>query len=284
MFIFRLSVLQGIADGFLSTYTAGMIKLLQQIARKAGKMAMQGHGALRSGDVFFKSEADLVTSYDRKLEEYISGRLQKKFPDIAFLGEESAGDAEENGEWRRGDVFILDPIDGTTNFVHGLPHFAVSLAYLRDAVSQAGVVYAPALGKMYSAVRGGGAFVNGKPIRVSSTDSLQASLAVTGFINMRQRIQPDNVETFRRVGHQVRSVLRLGSAALDLCHIAEGSIDFFWETGLHIWDIAAGVLLVEEAGGILTDMHGNDRYMDGSQGILAAAPAVHAVALAEVKL
>mgnify|MGYP001608829674 CR=1 FL=1 len=256
---------------------------MQEIVRQAGELALQYHGSLNESDVDYKSEADLVTKADREIENYIFSELSKIAPGVDYLGEESFAqlddEAESETDLLAGKVFILDPIDGTTNFVHGVPFFCISLAYYENSKAELAVVYAPALKYMYTARRGYGAFCNGRPIGVSKARELGQCLAVTGFINLRSRIQPDNIAEFSRFGYQVRSVLRLGSAALDLCFVAHGRVDFFWEMGLHVWDIAAGVLIAQEAGGVITDMTGGGEYLVGQQGILAANPCVHQAAL-----
>ncbi|MFW6362918.1 MAG: inositol monophosphatase family protein [Spirochaeta sp.] len=256
-----------------------MITAMENIVRDAGKIAVKYHGGLKKADIHFKSEADLVTIADREVEEYISTRLKDEYPHIRFVGEESASTAE----YRSGEVFVLDPIDGTTNYVHGMPYYGISLAYLKNGRPEAGVVFAPALGSLYSAQLGGGAYLNGAPIEASSTVEPMHCLAVTGFINLRARLQPDNIDTFRQVSYQVRSVLRLGSAALDLCFVADGKIDLFWEHGLNVWDVAAGALIVQEAGGKVTAMDGGSDYLSGSGGILAAGSGIHKTALSIIR-
>lgn len=251
-----------------------MITTMQRIVQEAGAIALQYHGGLKKNDVEFKSEVDLVTKADREIEAYIAGQLKQQFPAVRFVGEESSAEAD----YTQGEVFVLDPIDGTTNFVHGLPYFAISLAYMHDGQVEAGIVYAPVLNAMYAAQRGKGAVLNGQSIQASSADQLVNSIAVTGFINLRNRKKPDNIATFARAAYEVRSVLRLGSAAIDLCFVADGKIDVFWEHGLNVWDVAAGSLIVQEAGGVVTAMDGSTHYLSGQQGILAAGPQLHAAA------
>ncbi|GAB6091456.1 inositol monophosphatase family protein [Spirochaeta dissipatitropha] len=251
-----------------------MIEQLERIVREAGEIALRYHGGLSTSDIEFKSELDLVTRADKEVEAYIAGKLADLYPHVRFVGEESAADAD----FRSAEAFVLDPIDGTTNFVHGLPYFSISLAYLRNGELEAGIVYAPALHSLYSAERGKGAYLNGSAIHCSRCSELSRSLAVTGFVNLRSRKQPDNLATFAHVAPQVRSVLRLGSAAIDLCFVADGKIDFFWEHGLNAWDVAAGALIVQEAGGKVSNIDGGADFLDGSRGILAAGPELHAKA------
>ncbi|WP_041397410.1 inositol monophosphatase family protein [Spirochaeta africana] len=252
---------------------------MEAIVREAGTIALKYHGGLTKTDIDFKSEADLVTRADREVEDFIASQLRAAYPWVHFVGEETAAEMD----YRSGEAFVLDPIDGTTNYVHGLPYFAISLAYLRDGVPQAAVVYAPALDALYSAESGQGALLNNEPIRASQNDDPGHSLAVTGFVNLRSRVQPDNLAAFGHVAYQVRSVLRLGSAAVDLCYVADGKMDFFWEHGLNVWDVAAGALIVQEAGGVVTGMDGGPDYLSGRCGILAGGPNIHGRAVRLLK-
>ena len=193
--------------------------------------------------------SDLVTEADREAEAAIRGYLTERHPDFAFLGEEEG--TSGSGEYR----WIVDPLDGTVNFAHRFPMFAVSVALARGDEVLVGVVLDSAHDELFAAVRGGGAYLNGARIRVSKTEDLRKSLLATGFPYDVDRI-PEAVEYFRRVIALGIPVRRPGAAALDLAYVAAGRIDGFWEMKLNPWDVAAGVLLVQEAGGRITDYQG----------------------------
>lgn len=228
------------------------IESLRTVVREAGEISLQHFGCVRDS-VEFKSAADLVTHVDRAVEDFLRERLAVAFPGVGFLGEESGG------ERPTGRYFVVDPIDGTTSFVHGIPFYSVSVALKEDRSTLAGVVFAPALGDLYCATRGGGAWKNGQRIRVSETDRLINALAATGFACVRQRKTPNNLPLFCHLVERLRGVRRLGSSAVDLCLVAEGTLDFYWEMNIMPWDIAAGVLILREAGGTVTDFEGGDR-------------------------
>jgi len=232
---------------------------LQHLANVAREAAWEAGNYLkpyagRAGKLRTKSApTDLVTKIDRATEELIASVVRRSFPDHAFLGEEQTQEADASAETR----WLVDPIDGTTNFVHGLPWFAVSIAVERRSELVVGVVYDPLREEMFQAVRGGGAVLNGRPIRVSRTKRLAEALLNTGFPHtFRQHPKPllRRFEAFQSITHAVR---RMGSTALSLAGIAAGRIDGFWEEGTHPWDIAAGLLLVREAGGRATDWAGH---------------------------
>lgn len=221
---------------------------------EAGKIAKKYYGKLETNQIENKNPIDLVTVADREIERFISDRLAKAFPGTAFLGEEygSIGDGES--------LFILDPIDGTTNFVRQNPCFAISLAYRLRGKTQIGLVYAPMSDTMWYAVLGEGAFRDKKRIHVSSVDNLIQSLAITGFACIRGGLKPDNVPLFNKVIYRVMAIRRDGSAAIDLCQIAEGKAELFWEMNLNSYDTAAGELILREAGGTITDFQGRDEH------------------------
>ncbi|MCD6497074.1 MAG: inositol monophosphatase [Deltaproteobacteria bacterium] len=198
-----------------------------------------------------KGVVDLVTRFDRESERAIVGFLAERFPDDGVV-------AEEGGPTKRTGtrVWYVDPLDGTTNFVHGLPLFGVSVGLVLDDVPQVGVVQVPALGWTFAARRGGGATWNGRPMRASAVDEMDSALSVTGFPYSR-RSQADRLGRF--VSHfltRAQGLRRLGAAALDLCFVARGWIDVYWESELKPWDLAAGIVICEEAGGAVTDWKG----------------------------
>jgi len=199
---------------------------------------------------------DLVTRVDRDLEESIRTDLAQAFPDVAFYGEEGAYGAL--ADYPR--VFIVDPLDGTTSFVHGHPFYSISIAYREDGTTRLGVVALPAFGETYWAQRGAGAFHDGRRLRVSDTAVLIESLAATGFACVRARLKPDGLPLFNDLIYRIRGIRRCGSAAIDLCYVAEGRYDLYWELHLQPWDTAAGVLMVREAGGRVTDLGGGPEH------------------------
>ena len=181
---------------------------------------------------------------DHACEELVVGALQKERPEDAILAEEGRGDDRDSATWR----WIIDPLDGTVNFAHGYPRFCVSIGVEHDGARTVGVVYDPLLDEEYCAVRGEGASLNGRPLRVSQREHLGDALVATGFAYDIRRSERDNLDHFSRMAKRARAVRRDGSAALDLAYVAAGRFDAYWELGLHPWDVAAGLLLVEEGG------------------------------------
>lgn len=253
---------------------------LNDIVYKALKAARMGrdvlnHYAGRLENVQEKFQAGLVSEADIESEKVIRAELLREFPDFGFLGEESATDKELAQGPSDQPTWILDPLDGTTNYVHGLPVYAVSLGLFYKGQTWVGVVDAPALGDVYVASKGGGAFVNGRPLRVSTRPSLSKALLATGFIS---DIEPNLVEQlriFEKIVRLSRGVRRPGAAALDLCWVARGVFDGYWEKNLKPWDVCAGSLMVQEAGGVVTTYRGNahDPFKDST---VAGNPAVAA--------
>jgi len=228
---------------FLSTAIEAVIK--------AGEIQM---GFIESGfQVSHKGAIDLVTEADIAVETMFRQMIAERFPDHTILAEEFGEDADTRGA---SHCWVFDPIDGTSNYAHGLPIFCSSLALEIEGKGEIGAVYDPTRKELFVAERGGGAFLNGKPIRVSEASTLVESMLVTGFpYDIHSRI-PEIVGLFGEFVGQARAVRRLGSAALDLCYVASGRMDGFWEQDLKPWDIAAGTILVEEAGGRVTDFAG----------------------------
>jgi myo-inositol-1(or 4)-monophosphatase len=199
-----------------------------------------------------KGTIDLVTEVDIAVERMFRAMIAERFPDHQILAEELGGAATAPA----GPCWVFDPIDGTTNFAHGLPIFCASLALEIDGVAEVAAIYDPNRKELFTAERGGGAFLNGKPLRVSSAASLVDAMLVTGFpYDVHSRVE-EIVGLFGAFVGQVRAVRRLGSAAIDLCYVASGRLDGFWESDLKAWDIAGGALIVAEAGGRVTDMSG----------------------------
>ncbi len=227
-------------------------------ATRAGALLRERYG--RRQQVSFKSEIDLVTAVDREAEGLIVAILRDAFPEHGIIAEESPA-TPGRGDHR----WYVDPLDGTTNFAHGFPQFAVSIALERGEDVVLGLVHDPLREETFLATRGGGARLNGAPIGVSDVASLGRSLVASGFpYDVRQRV--DFYDAFwREALRRAQGVRRVGSAALDLCYVACGRFDAFWEWKLHAWDVAAGCLIVEEAGGRVTDLIGGPHRLTGGQ-------------------
>jgi myo-inositol-1(or 4)-monophosphatase len=217
-----------------------------------------------------KGAIDLVTQADIASEKAIIATIQEVFPEHGILAEES-GDSPGNGH----DCWLIDPLDGTTNFAHHLPIFAVSIAYSRDGIVLMGIVFNPANGELFTAVHGQGARLNDTPVHVSNTDIVGDSLLVTGFPYTLRFAAPDKpIARFTRCLTAAQGVRRLGSAALDLCYVACGRFEGFWEENLKPWDTAAGLLIVQEAGGKISDYKDRAFHLNGKQ-ILATNACIH---------
>jgi myo-inositol-1(or 4)-monophosphatase len=215
-----------------------------------------------------KGDFDLVTEADRASEKLIIHRLGEKFPGHGVLAEES-GDHQTSSLYR----WYVDPLDGTTNFAHGYPVYNVTLALEKNGELIAGVVFDPTRNELFTTEKGGGSFLNGRRIRVSKTDKLDASLFSTGFPSRRRHLDV-NIHFYHQLAMASHGVRRGGSAAIDLAYVASGRLDGFWEFGLSPWDMAAGQLLVQEAGGLCTDMLGGGHRLT-SPHILADNARIH---------
>ncbi len=237
---------------------------LLAVARESAAVLMEGFR--RPGEVEFKGPIDLVTRWDRASEDALRAALAQSFPGLLLVAEESAGAVVPDGL-----ALWADPLDGTTNFVHGHPFFAVSIGLAEGSSLLAAAVVAPALGLEWHGARGRGAFRNGIPCRVSATASLDRSLLATGFPYDNATNPLNNFAEFASLTKRSRGVRRCGAAALDLCLTADGTFDGYWERFLKPWDLAAGALLVSEAGGRTSDLDGapadfRDGWMVASNG------------------
>lgn len=239
----------------------------KELAREAG--ALQRARLWQSFKIENKGTIDLVTEVDKTSEALLVGGLQQSFPDHDFL-------AEENDYGSRGasHKWIIDPLDGTTNFAHGFPWFAVSMALEIDGEICAGVIYHPMMDEMFSAVKGGGAELNGRRLQVSQRSPLQNSLLATGFPYDSATHPENNFANFTSFQMRCRGIRRAGAAALDLAYVAAGRLDGFWECKLKPWDVAAGVLLVNEAGGMVT-AHDGTPYSVYNHRIVASNGLLH---------
>jgi myo-inositol-1(or 4)-monophosphatase len=237
-----------------------ILELAVGLAREAGAIQRNRYGTeLR---VRTKSAAiDLVTDVDDACEKLIVESIQSKRPGDAILAEEGGGSDWPEATWR----WIIDPLDGTTNYAHGYPRFCVSIGVEFESERVVAVVYDPLLDELYSAVRGCGATRNGQTICVSKETNLSAALVATGFAYDVRRSVEDNLDHFAKFVKTVRAIRRDGSAALDLCYVAAGRLDGFWELKLHPWDVAAGNLIVSEAGGRVTDLAGGPALRSGRE-------------------
>jgi myo-inositol-1(or 4)-monophosphatase len=235
-----------------------MLAFAREIALKAGKFLLDNMGELSKSDVSYKGHIDLVTRVDRESEALITSAIRERFPDHGILAEEGARqDTSTEFTW------IIDPLDGTTNYVHSFPLYCVSIGVARGNEPVVGVIYAPYTNELFCAESGRGATLNGRPIRVTGTTTLSEGLYCTGFACMRQPEKPDNLGNFIRFLRVCQGVRRGGSAALELAYVAAGRLEGFWELSLSPWDVAAGAVLVREAGGRVTDMQGGDDYLHG---------------------
>src|SRR5579871_5518565 len=232
-----------------------------EIAREAG--ALLANYYERRVPFELKGEFDLVTEADRNSEKLVVERLRSHFPTHSIMAEEGGGH-ESSSEYR----WFVDPLDGTTNFAHSFPMFNVTLGLERAGEVIAGVVYDPIRHEMFTAERGAGAYLNNRRIRVSNVRQLADSLASTGFPS-RKRHQNVNIHFYYQVAMASHGVRRTGSAAIDLACVSCGRLDFFWEFGLKPWDMAAGTLLIQEAGGRISDMKGARHHITGSDHLLA---------------
>lgn len=242
------------------------VNIAVMAARNAGNVILRYLDRSNQLEVTTKSRNDFVTEVDRLAEHEIVKIIRKTYPDHAIL-------AEEGGETKGDDdhLWIIDPLDGTTNFIHGFPHFAVSIALRVKGRLEHAVIYNPVSQELYTASRGYGAVLNDRRLRVSNIKGLEGSLLGTGFPFREPEHLDCYLETFKALHPLAAGIRRAGSAALDLAYVAAGRLDGFWEIGLKPWDMAAGVLLIQEAGGLVGDFAGSHNFMT-SGNIVAGNP------------
>ncbi|HSF31618.1 MAG TPA: inositol monophosphatase family protein [Candidatus Tectomicrobia bacterium] len=250
-----------------------MLDFLIPVVREVGTFLLHSLGHAQS--IQFKGRANLVTEMDRRSEANLIRAIRTQYPEHAILSEEAGALPGSAGqpEW------VLDPLDGTTNYVHGLPYFCIALALRQGPQLQAGMIYAPYVDELYWAERGRGAFMNNQPLHVSTTPVLDDALLTTGFPSDLSRAPDTNIEHFLALMPKTRAIRRMGSASLDLCNVAAGRLDGFWQPTMPVWDVGPGAIIVEEAGGRVTDFAGNSGLYEGS--IAASNGQIHA-ALVEV--
>jgi myo-inositol-1(or 4)-monophosphatase len=233
---------------------SALLNVMTAAARKAGRSLRRDFGEVEHLQVSLKGPANFVTAADRRTEEVLRAELTKARPGYGFLGEE--GGRQDGAD--KSHCWIVDPLDGTTNFLHGIPQFAISIGLEREGVIVAGVIYNPAIEELFTAERGKGAFLNDKRMRVASRRRMAEAVVACGLPHLGR----GDLALFRRefaaVQSQVAGLRRFGAAALDLAWVAAGRFDAFWEHDLSPWDMAAGILMVREAGGFVTDCDGDD--------------------------
>jgi len=245
-----------------------MLNIAVRAARAAGNIIIRQIDQAHDLPASEKSKNDYVTEVDKQAEAVIIDTLLKAYPKHAILAEESGTRGKSDYVW------IIDPLDGTTNFMHGFPHFAVSIALQHKGKLQQAVIYDPFRQELFTSSRGDGAYLNDRRIRVSKRKNLDGALLGTGFPFGESANIDRFIKTCRILMPLTAGIRRAGAATLDLAYIACGRLDGFWEFGLKPWDIAAGALLIEEAGGLVSDIKGGDSYLE-SGNVLTAAPGIH---------
>ncbi len=261
----RLFFLNGLIDGPQLEWADSATKAAMDAGEVLRELYEKPHR------VRYKGAIDLVTEADTASEEVIKKILARRHPDVAIMAEESSSPDQKEME---GPVWIVDPLDGTTNFAHGFPWFCVSIAFYRRGGAEVGVIYCPMQDELFCGIRGVGAWLNGKPISVSTVEALSQSLLATGFPYDVQKDPDQVVKPLRRMLLNAQGIRRAGAAAMDLAYVACGRLDGFWELKLKPWDTAAGQLLVEEAGGRVTDFRGRT-YNPFLKEILASNGRIH---------
>ncbi|MGA0604329.1 inositol monophosphatase family protein [Caulobacter sp. KR2-114] len=260
------------------TTPSALLKVMIDAARKTARGLARDFGEVTELQVSKKGAADFVSAADLKAEQTLFEELSKARPGYGFLGEER-GMIEGTDKTHR---WIVDPLDGTTNFLHAMPHFAINIALEREAEIVAGVTYNPATGDLFWTERGRGAFMNDKRLRVSARQRLDESLIGTGIPFLGHGQHARFLKELHQISQRVAGVRRFGAAALDLAWVAAGRMDGFWERDLKPWDVAAGLLMITEAGGKVTDADGGPHALDGGS-IVAGNLDIHALLLERIQ-
>lgn len=250
----------------VSTYTDKLL-FLKNVAVEAGNTLMKFFRG--KFEIENKEGSELLTTADREAEQTIISSIRKEFPGIEIIAEET-----KPGNWQEKEAFIVDPLDGTNNFSFGIPMFCVSIAYQAEGDLKIGVIYDPLHQELFYAEKGGKAFLNGALISVSKRKRLRDSIIATGFPYIKERKEDSNLPEFSALLMQSRGVRRMGSAALDLCYVACGRFDGYWEKHLKIWDVSAGGLIVAEAGGKITNFS-VDKWDHKSDNVIASNGIIH---------
>ena len=256
--------------------TQPLLADLQQLALCAGEILLEGYE--REHQLDYKGEIDLVTEIDHRSEEFLVREVRRKFPGHQILAEESGG--VDGGQYQ----WYIDPLDGTVNYAHGVPFFCVSIAFAIAGVLTLAAVFDPMRNELFTAERGVGAWLNGRPLTARPQKELLRSLLVTGFPYDIRETTHNNLDHFGRFAKISQGVRRLGSAALDLCYVATGRFDGYWELSLKPWDLAAGALIALEAGVSVTSIEGNAEFMSPPYSVLAATSAIHSKMLATLQV
>ena len=252
------------------------IEFIESVAHRAGILLKEGFG--KEHQVDFKHAKDLVTEMDKKAEDLILGEIRLKFPDHSILSEESGvldGHADK--------LWIVDPLDGTINYAHGLPIFCVSIAYREKGSLQLAAIYDPMQNEMFSAEKGRGAFLSGNPMKVTGVSEMHLALLGTSFPAANSDMLARNSRIFLHMSGQAQTLRRMGSAALDLAYVASGRLDGYWQLENHPWDFAAGALLIMEAGGVVTNMDSDPDFFHPPYSLIGANETLAALMAAEIR-
>lgn len=242
---------------------------LESLARRAGEILRSGYES--EHEVKYKSEIDLVTEVDHQSEAFLIGEIQRLHPKHQIVSEEiGLVPGSVSHQW------YLDPLDGTVNYAHGIPFFCVSIAYSQQGIVELAAVYDPMRDELFTAERGQSAWCNGRRLQVSEVTGLRRSLLATGFPYDSWSTPRNNLEYFGRFARMTQGVRRLGSAALDLCYVAAGRLEGYWELSISSWDVAAGGLIAEQAGARVTRLDGSPEYLQPPCSMIAAPPSIHA--------
>lgn len=256
-----------------------MLEKLIEIIKNASMIFVEGYN--KNKDVNFKGKKDLVTQYDLAVEKYLKNQFQKEFPDFTIIAEES-----DNTDIEFNNSIIIDPIDGTTNFVNQVPHCAISVGVYKDKKPYIGIVYNPILEEMYIAQKDKGAYCNGEKLTVSDDDKLQTSLLATGFPYTSASNEDDLdfvIRNMKTILPKCQDIRRLGSAAIDLCMVARGTYEGYYEINLKPWDVSAGIIILQEAGGKVTNIKGEEFDMFKDRCIIASNKHIHNELLSYIK-
>ncbi len=246
-----------------------MKKFINNLILQAGKIAKNNYG--KPHNIKQKSPRELVTETDKEIEDFIKSKIMKKYPGHQIVAEESDIVNKENTS----HIWYIDPIDGTTNFAHNIPLFGVSIGYEFEGQMKNGAIYLPVLNELFHAEKGNGAYKDKKRAFVSKRKELINIVATTGFACIRTGKKENNIKYFSRIAPKIRSIRRMGVATLDLCYVACGKFDVFWEMRLNPWDVMAGRLIVEEAGGKITDFSGGRNIMEKQEILASNGTSIH---------
>ena len=245
------------------------INVMIKACRKASKVLIRDFGEIEKLQVSLKGPGDFVTMSDKKAEKIIIDELQKARPDYSILSEE-IGEINNSSEFK----WVIDPIDGTANFLHGIPHFAISIGLEKNKEIICGIIYDPIKDEMFAAEKGKGSYVNNQRMRVSARSKLDDCVVFTGGPKKNAEHREESLEEYEKFSSEVSLPIRkMGSAALDMAYVAAGRCDGFWQRGLNYWDLAAGIILVKEAGGFVTDFNGTDKFIENKT-VISANPRI----------